>query len=139
MNIDTTTEFGQRVLRRLKEDQIAWLTTISGRGIPQPRPIWFHWDGESILMYSEPNTYKLQHIARNPQVSFNFHSNAHGGDIVVFTGTATVDQNAPRADEIPEFIKKYRDRLPHIGLTPRTFAESYSVAIRLVPETLRGF
>jgi hypothetical protein len=47
--IDTNTEFGQRVARRLAEERIAWLTTIDSNGAPQPRPIWFLWDGATFL------------------------------------------------------------------------------------------
>jgi hypothetical protein len=47
--IDTTTEFGQRVARRLAEERIAWLSTTDSNGAPQPRPIWFLWDGGTFL------------------------------------------------------------------------------------------
>ena len=56
MQIDTTSEFGKRVMKRLDEETTAWLTTIGADGTPQPRPIWFLWDGETILIYSQPNT-----------------------------------------------------------------------------------
>ena len=63
--IDLSTEFGQRVQRRLTEERIIWLTTVSEGSTPQPRPVWFLWDGETFLIYSRPNTYKLRHIKHN--------------------------------------------------------------------------
>src|SRR4051794_14229422 len=83
MHIDSSSEFGARVLRRLNEESPAWLTTIGADGTPPPRPIWFYWDGESILIYSQPNTFKLRHIETNPKASFNFDGDGHGGNIVV--------------------------------------------------------
>ena len=38
--IDTTTEFGQRVTRRLI-GLIGWLTTVSPADVSVPSPIWF--------------------------------------------------------------------------------------------------
>ena len=39
--IDTSTPFGQRAQRRLREDRLAWLTTTSADGTPRPVPVWF--------------------------------------------------------------------------------------------------
>ena len=43
--IDTATPFGERAQRRLRDDKLAWLTTTSADGTPQPVPVWFLWDG----------------------------------------------------------------------------------------------
>lgn len=136
--IDTSTEFGQRVARRLAEERIAWLTTVDSHGIPQPRPVWFLWDGETFLIYSRPGTAKLAHIAQRPHVSFNLDGDGVGGDIVVFSGLAEVDQAAPPADRVPAYVAKYQPGFARIGMTPGQFAASYSVALRVTPLKLRG-
>ncbi|MDQ6712638.1 MAG: pyridoxamine 5'-phosphate oxidase family protein, partial [Candidatus Dormibacteraeota bacterium] len=38
-------------------------------GIPIPSPVWFHWDGHSFLIYSQPDTPKLRDISSNPQAA----------------------------------------------------------------------
>jgi PPOX class probable F420-dependent enzyme len=86
--IDRESEFGQRVLRRLEREEIIWLTTCRPEGTPQPSPVWFHWDGEALLIYSQPDTPKLQNIAANPRVALNFNATPTGGDVVVLAGTA---------------------------------------------------
>ncbi|MEM7031661.1 MAG: TIGR03667 family PPOX class F420-dependent oxidoreductase [Chloroflexota bacterium] len=136
--IDTNTEFGQRVLRRLEEDQIIWLTTVSKKGIAQPRPIWFLWEDDTVMMYSQPNTFKLGHIKRNPHVALNFNGDDHGGDIIVFTGVCEVDEKAPRADDHAAFIEKYQTGIKRINMTPKSFSDTYSVAIRATLSSLRG-
>lgn len=136
--LDMTTEFGRRVARRLEEERIIWLTTVSSAGAPQPRPVWFLWDGETFLIYSKPNVYKLQHVARNPKVALNLDGDGLGGDIVVFTGEARIANDAPPADEVAAYADKYQEGFARIGMSPEEFAESYSVALRVTPTNLRG-
>jgi PPOX class probable F420-dependent enzyme len=138
VQIDTSTPFGARVAERLGRDLIGWLTTVGKDGTPHPKPVWFLPQGEEILIYSQPNKAKLAHIARNPRVSLNLDGNGQGGDIVVLTGTARLDESAPPADAIPEYVEKYRDRMARIGMTPESFAAAYSVALRFTPEKLSG-
>ena len=99
MQIDTSSEFGARVARRLNDEPIGWLTTAAADGTPQPSPIWFLWDGETALIYSQPNTPKLRHIAANPRVSLHLDGDGRGGDIVILTGEARIDTSTPPADE----------------------------------------
>ena len=138
MKIATTTEFGQRVQRRLRDETIGWLTPVGPDGTPQPSPIWFLWDGETILIYSQPNTPKLRNIERNPRVALNLDGDGHGGDIVILTGEARVDRDAPGAADHTEYLEKYRQGIERIGMTPEEFAASYSVPIRMTPAKLRG-
>jgi hypothetical protein len=64
---DATTEAGGRADRRLREEEVAWLTTVRSDGQPQSVPIWFLWDGETFLIYSQPGRQKLKNITRNPR------------------------------------------------------------------------
>jgi len=72
--VDVGTEFGARVTRRLREDGIAWLITVSADGTPQPNPVWFIWNGESALIYSVPRQAKVKNIERNPKVALHLDS-----------------------------------------------------------------
>ncbi len=137
--LDLTTEFGRRVAERLRNERIIWLTTVAATLRPQPRPVWFLWDGATFLIYSQPNTYKLLHIVRNPQVAVHFDSDGHGGNIVVFNGEASIAADMPPANEVGAYIEKYQADLTRLQTTPRDFAEDYSVAIRVAPTKLRGF
>jgi PPOX class probable F420-dependent enzyme len=139
MAIDLTTDHGTTVTGRLQNERILWLTTTSADGTPQPNPIWFHWNGEQILIFSEPNQAKIRNIERNPRVSLNFNSDTYGGQIGILTGTATIDANGPTADERAAYTQKYADGIQSIGLTPDSMLAKYSVLIRVTPEKLRGF
>jgi PPOX class probable F420-dependent enzyme len=96
-------------------------------------------DGETILIYSRPNTPKLAHISRNPRVALNFDGDGQGGDIILLTGSAVIDPGAPRSDTIAEYQAKYGERIPHLGMTAAGFADAYSVPIRVTLEKLTGF
>ena len=79
--IDTADAFGKVADRRLRREKIVWLTTTSTDGTPQPHAVWFHWDGETVLMYSIPNQAKLKNISRHPRVSLNLDSAKKGDSI----------------------------------------------------------
>lgn len=134
--LDTTTEAGGRAERRLREEEIAWMTTVRPDGQPQSVPVWFLWEGETFLVYSQPKRrqgQKLRNIERNPRVGLNLNSNAQGGDVVRAEGTAEIVEDAPPATEVPEYVEKYRDAIARIGFDPDGFARAYSVAIRVTP------
>ena len=88
-----TTDAGKRAAARLKEEEIAWMTTVRSDGQPQTVPVWFLWD-KGFLIYSQPNTQKLKNISRNPHVGLN--SDAQGNNVVRLEGTASIDEDAPR-------------------------------------------
>jgi PPOX class probable F420-dependent enzyme len=138
MQIDTSTDFGKRVERRLREEMIIWLTTVRRDGTPQPTPVWFLWDGESVLMYSQPNQQKQRNIERNPKVSLHFDGDGHGGNIIVLTGEAKIVTDAPPATAVPALIEKYAEPIKRIGRDAASFAAAYSVAIRITPTDVRG-
>jgi PPOX class probable F420-dependent enzyme len=132
--LDTTTEAGSRADRRLHEEGIIWLTTVRPDGQPQSVPVWFLWDGETFLIYSQPGQQKLKNIGRNPRVGLHLNSNARGGDVVRAEGTAQKLENFPLASEVGEYVEKYRESIARIGFEPDSFARAYSVALRVTPE-----
>ena len=138
LDVDLSTEFGLRVERRLRNDRIGWLTTVGADATPQPSPIWFLWDGLTLLIYSRAGTPKLGNIAQRPRVSLNLDGDGRGGDVVVLTGTCRPDPDAPPVDAHPAYLAKYREGILRLGLTAEEFAAAYPVAIRMTPTQLRG-
>lgn len=136
--IDLTSDFGQRTARRLAEDEIIWLTTTDNQGNPQPRPVWFLWNGESILIFSQPKAHKVAHIHNHPSVALNFNSTDSGGDIVVLLGEAEIDPKPVSPEEMKAYIEKYSQGLVDIKMTESEFNASYSTTIRVTPTHLRG-
>ena len=137
MVIDPGTEKGARVLAALREDVVAWLITVSADGTPVPTPVWFWWDGETILVYSQRDKPKLRHIAANPRVSFALRTDELGDEITVISGTAAVDAASPSADQLPGYVEKYGALIERLGADPVSFAGEYSVPVRITPTKLR--
>jgi PPOX class probable F420-dependent enzyme len=136
---DLSSEFGGRIASRLRNEQVIWLTTVGRTGTPQPNPVWFLWDGETFLIYTQPTAYKLRNLRYNPRVALHFDSGEDGEDVIVFTGTAILDESAPLAHNNPPYLEKYRDGIASIEMTPESMGDSYSVAIRVRHDKVRGF
>lgn len=134
--LDITTEAGGRAEKRLREEEIAWMTTVRPDGQPQSVPVWFLWDGETFLVYSQAGRQgqKLRNIERNPRVGLNLNSDAQGTDVARLEGTAEIVEGAPPLTEVPEYLEKYREAIARIGFDEEGFARAYSVAIRVTPE-----
>jgi PPOX class probable F420-dependent enzyme len=137
INLDT--KFGRKVKRRLKNEQEIWLTTTGLDGTPQPRPVWFWWDGETFLIYSQPSAHKLKHIAKNRNVAVHFNTGNADPDLVVLHGTAMVDRDAPPSLKHKQYVRKYRKATQDIKMTPEQLSAEYSVAIRVTPYKLWGW
>ncbi|MBI3014947.1 MAG: TIGR03667 family PPOX class F420-dependent oxidoreductase [Candidatus Tectomicrobia bacterium] len=137
--LDFTTKFGRRVNRRLRQEQIIWLTTVDSNNVPLPRPVWFHWDGETLLIFSEEDRAKIRHIARNPKVSLNFNTDEEGGDVAVLVGKARVLEEPPPQTRVKAYLRKYKKGLKDLGMTSAAFTGSYSVPIVVTPKDMRGF
>ena len=136
--IDQSTEFGARVARHLREEIVIWMTTVTPAGSPLPMPVWFLWDGaESVVMYSRPGA-RVRNIEANPRVALNFHGDGRGGDIVVLSGNAAVDDGAPPADRARDYRAKYDEHIARIGMSPEAFVQRYSVPVRIQLTRLRG-
>jgi PPOX class probable F420-dependent enzyme len=87
-----------------------------------------------MLIYSQPGRQKLRNIHRNPRVDLNLSSNVHGGDVVHAEGAAEVVEDAPPADEVPNYVEKYRNDIARIDFEPGSFARAYLVPVRVKPE-----
>ena len=138
MEIDTSTDFGARVSRHLEDDRIVWLTTVGPDGTPQPSPVWFVWDGETALIYSQPAAPKLRNMTQHRQVSLNFNCTPSGGDVIVLTGDGWLDTEAPPVSANSAYVEKYSQGFKDIGMTPDAFSQAYSVPVRVRPTSLRG-
>jgi PPOX class probable F420-dependent enzyme len=81
-------------------------------------------------MYSRPGA-RVRNIEANPHVTLNFAGDGRGGDIVVLSGNAAVDRGAPPANQADDYLGKYDQHIARIGMSPETFAQRYSVPVRI--------
>lgn len=137
--IDPSTELGKRLRERLNRERIIWLTTVNKDGEPQSSPVWFHADGDQVLIFSQPNAPKVRNISRNPVVSLNLNSSDDGGNVAVLTGTAKILEDGPRVHEVDAYVTKYDEGFRQLGSTPEEMGAEYSAAIRVHVSRVRGW
>jgi PPOX class probable F420-dependent enzyme len=141
--LDLTSKFGRVVKKHLKNEYFIWLTTVDSSNTPQPRPVWFIWGDDSILIFSQAKAYKVSHIKAHPKVSLHFNTEDLAGDkpVIIMTGTAVIDKDCPPANKVRAYLRKYKSGIANLSssATPAEFSAEYSVAIRITPTNLRGW
>ena len=139
--IDFKSKLGRKAMRHLKQEYFIWLTTVDSSGTPQPRPVWFTLEGDSILLYSQPSAFKLRHIVNNSNVALHFNTADPKGeeDLIIFKGTAKIDSKAEPVNKNGAYMRKYREGIKGLTSTPQKFTEEYSTAVRIKLTSLRGW
>jgi PPOX class probable F420-dependent enzyme len=138
--IDLTTDFGRAVEKHLQSEHVIWLTTVDTHLIPQPRPVWFLWEYETVLVFSQPGAYKVKHIKQHSGVALHFNTDSTGDKhVIVMTGEAFIDPNGVTPNQVPAYLEKYKTGIADQNMTPEAFTAEYSTLIRITPSELRGW
>jgi PPOX class probable F420-dependent enzyme len=136
--MDGSTLAALRIERFLETEPVLWLSTTSADGAPNLVPIWFAWDGATIVIRSKPGARKVRNLQREPRAMLAFGNAEDDFDIGLLEATAMIEPGF--ATELPvAFRDKYSDRIGRLGLTPAQFARTYSQTIRLTPDRALGW
>ncbi|WP_028935771.1 pyridoxamine 5'-phosphate oxidase family protein [Pseudonocardia spinosispora] len=130
--------FGAKLRVRFDHEMVVWLTTVDGKGVPQPNPVWFIAEESGLLVYNQTSAARLRNIADRPAVAMNFNNGDGNGDIVVLTGIAEVVDDVPAADAHETFMRKYRHQLTKVGFDPAGYAQTFPVPLRVHITGVRG-
>lgn len=134
----TSTEFGKRVRRRLREERVVWMTTESADGTPQPNLVWFLWqEPDHVLVFSLVGAARLAHVAARPRVALHFNSDA-SRDIVILAGSARLAPDTAPPHEHTAYLAKYEPDMIRVCQTLEGFTERYGVAIKIRIDKVRG-
>jgi PPOX class probable F420-dependent enzyme len=122
-----------RIDRMLRSESIVWVSTVSADGTPHLVPIWFSWDGASLLIASKPHAKKVRNLRSNPTVMLALGEPDDDFDVAMIEGIAELPDE-PAATVLPAaHLDKYRRQMAAIGLTPEEFLATYSQVIRIRP------
>ena len=116
---------------RLRTDEILWLATVRPDGRPHLIPVWFLWEGESILIFSKPANQKIRNLRQNPAVTVSLDTTDRGNDVIVLEGTAELVNDPGTTATLPAYASKYADLLADMQWTAEDMAREYSQAIRI--------
>ncbi len=53
----------------LNQTMIGFLSTLNQDGSPNTMPLWYEWDGQSVLMFSGADTAKIRRLRRDPRAA----------------------------------------------------------------------
>jgi PPOX class probable F420-dependent enzyme len=128
-----------KIEERLAAAHLIWFTTVTEGSLPQPSLVWFWWDGDTFLIYSQPAMPKLANIAIHPGVALTLDAMARGEEeVTIISGTAVVDESAPAVIDHDGYREKYRDLIENdLDSTVEQFSAVYSVPIRVTPGAAR--
>ena len=135
--LDPASDKHAGALARLAEEKIAWLTTIDPDGQPQASPIWFLWDADEILLFSDRRARRNGNLADHPRVAFNLNTDAGGGSVLTMEGDARFVEDEPPSSANAAYQAKYGAWIAEYGWTTDWFEEHYPYAIRITPTRWR--
>jgi PPOX class probable F420-dependent enzyme len=123
----------------LRDDPVAWLSSVQPDGRPHVVPVWFHWDGERIVAFSKPNARKIGNLRDQPSVMLAVGTPGPEFEVELIEAIAEIPE-ADASEVMPEgFGAKYRELLRRANLTVQRFAEVYSQPIVLRPTRFLGY
>ena len=79
-----------RVSRLLDSEPVVWLSTVRPDGLPHLVPIWFSWDGETVLIASKPHAKKVANLRANPRVMLALGEPEEDFDVGLLEGVAEI-------------------------------------------------
>lgn len=133
MPLDLSNPKDAHIDARLRSEPILWLSSVRPDGRPHLVPVWFFWNGETITIFSQPNTQKMRNLQRNPNVMLALEAADEGNDIVMIEGRAELPGQSSATMNIPEYAQKYDAHIKSMNTTPEELASSYSEVIRITP------
>lgn len=122
---------------RLRTEPIVWLSTVRPDGRPHLVPVWFLWDGRSILFFSQPRAQKVRNLRHSRQVLLALNADDEGEDVVILEGEATLLPAGTVDSTLPPFVEKYARLMARLETTPATMAAGYTQAIQVMPLRFR--
>jgi Pyridoxamine 5'-phosphate oxidase len=104
-------------------------------GTPRVIPIWFHWNGQDIVMASPPKAPKLKALAKNPKVSLTIDDNTFPHKVLLVRGTARMESVQGIVPEYEAAAARYFDATTATAwLTQLRSLVSSMVRITITPE-----
>jgi PPOX class probable F420-dependent enzyme len=115
---------------------IATLATIDADGAPHAVPMWFAWDGGSVLIPTSGRTRKIRNLRRSPRATLMVEQCRGGLDIrgAMLTGSAAITEGTEARRLNRSIHLKYVTAegldLPEV----RGYLDTDDVTIRLRPD-----
>ena len=127
------------VAASLERDTVVWLSSVRPDGAPHVVPLWFIWDGESILVFSKPGAQKVRNIRADPRVMIAVGEPGLDFDVELVDGLAELAPGPVAGTAWDAFARKYASVANRAGITIPRFAATYTQTIRIRPRRWLGW
>lgn len=124
--------------QRLRHETVIWFSTTRPDGRPHIVPLWFLWDGSTVLIFRPPDSQVVCNLRHNHAVTLALNMKPEEDSIVILEGCAELLTDGTLATMVPAYIEKYISLLLSKGLKAEIIARSYSQAIRITPTRIIG-
>ena len=84
----------------LREPHLADLATLGLDGSPHVAPVWYHYDGDKVMVASERTAVKVRNIRNDPRVSLSIATDSEPYKYVLVSGDATISDTG-----IPNLVR----------------------------------
>ncbi len=141
--LDLSQHLQAHIDQRLREDLTIWLGSVRTNGHPHFVPVGFLWDGNTILIFSLPDTLKVRNIKSNNNVVLALDSHS-GTDVVIIDGQASLVSDSSVTATTRPWVEKYGSAPRQVSSAPRRFsveewAARFSQPIRVTPLTITSW
>ena len=111
-------------------------------GTPRVVPIWFHWNGEEIVVSGPPDAPKVDAITARPAVALTIDGTEWPYKVLLIRGHARVDRVPGIAEEYAASAERYfgvEQGRQWVGMVGSLIDESARIAIRPIHVTILDF
>ena len=102
------------ILDALEHEPVVWLSTTRPDGGPHVVPLWFVWDGRSIVAFSKPDAQKVRNLRADPRVMVAVGRADASFDVELIEAVAELHDAPALLPE--EFVRKYASRAAEAGV-----------------------
>lgn len=130
---DLTNDRQRHADERLRAEHIVWLVSTRPDGRSHIVPVWFLWDGQSMLIFSQPKAQKLKNIRHNSFVCIALDDTKGGDEPIILEGTAEILPDGAESMQNAAYLAKYGEEIKQMGWDVEQTAAQFSTGIRFTP------
>jgi PPOX class probable F420-dependent enzyme len=122
----------------LREPHIADLATLRPNGSPHIAPVWYHHDGDKVMVVAERTAVKVRNIRHDPRVSLSIATDAAPYKYVLVTGDATIS-DAGIADLVRAMAVRYKGEADGQRYVDQVLEDLDFCVITVTPSKISGW
>ena len=122
----------------LREPHIADLATIRPDGSPHVAPVWYHYDGDKVMVVAERTAVKVRNIGNDPRVSLSIATDTEPYKYVLVTGDATIS-DAGIADLVRAMAVHYKGDTEGRRYADKVLEDLDFCVITVTPSKISGW